>query len=177
MNAHEVMLECPLVLHPDERVSDAITKAGHASIDVIPIVGSDGLYIGSVAKHALLEHADESERRVEELCCTDALLCTPGKPLEELQHDATSAIPHQTIMVVDEEGKFHGMVPWVHWAVDEAKVQSGHPRSPLEVRSHSMHLIWKCLDCGETMFRKSGTPEKCPSCGASRGSFALYTED
>lgn len=177
MNADEVMLACPLVLQPGERVGVAITKAGPADIDIIPIVSADGTYVGSVAKDELVRHASETARSIDDLCCTDAILCAPGSPLEALQHDATSAVPHRTIMVVDDNGKFHGVVPWVHWAVDEAKVQSGHPRSPLEVRSYAMHLLWKCLECGETMFRNSGTPNACPGCGAGPNSFALHTED
>lgn len=68
-----------------------------------------------------------------DLCCIDALVCGPEFPLENLKHDA-SAIPHRTIVVVYDGGYFKGIVPDVHWAVDEAKVQSGYPRNRLEVR-------------------------------------------
>lgn len=177
MNANEVMLECPVTLRPDDTVADAMVRASTADVDILPIVDDTGHYIGSVAKTVLVDNAPGTTQSVQDLCCTDALLCKPEFPLEEFAHDAESAIPHRTIVVVDDAGQFCGVVPWVHWAVDEAKVQSGHPRSPLEVRSYSMHITWRCLDCGELSFRKSGTPVECPSCGAGPDSFALYTED
>jgi hypothetical protein len=86
-----------------------------------------------VSKTSLIDHTKHSGGKVMDLCCIDALVCGPEFPLENLKHDA-SAIPHRTIVVVDDGGYFKGIVPDVHWAVDEAKVQSGYPRNWLEVR-------------------------------------------
>ena len=177
MIASEIMMESPVLLHPGGTVADAIGQAATSTLDVIPLVDADGRYVGAVSKAALVNSAAEPSRRIEEVCCADALICAPDDPLENLHHDSSTAVSHQTVMVVDTSGRFQGVVPSVHWAVDEAKVQSGHPRSPLEVRTYSMHLIYKCLHCGYLVQRNAGAPVACPHCGAGSTEFALYTED
>lgn len=176
MIAHEVMQECPVILEPNATVAEAIVDAARSNIDLIPVVDSSGHYHGAVSKVSLIDHAKHSGGKVIDICCTDALVCDPRFPLENLDHDASDT-PHRIIVVVDDEGQFKGIVPNVHWAVDEAKVQSGYPRNRLEVRTHSMHLIYRCLECGALMSRNDGVPEQCPHCGASSREFALHTED
>ncbi|MCL6593145.1 MAG: CBS domain-containing protein [Alicyclobacillus sp.] len=176
MIAREVMMVSPVVLHPEATVAQAMVDAAQSELDVLPVVDGQGQFIGAVAKAALIDSASRN-CRVADLCCADALLCAPEEPVEHLRHDASSSVPHQTIVVVDRSGRFHGVIPSVHWAVDEAKVQSGHPRSPLEVRTSQMHLVWRCLECGAQETRNVGLPERCPHCGAPASEFALHTED
>lgn len=175
MNAIEVMMECPITLDPTDTIAKALSQASQSTLDLLPVVDKSGKYYGTVAKNTLAENSDTQTRKVSSLCCDDALICEPHFALEELDHDAMSSTPHRTIVVVDQNGKFQGIVPYVNWAVDEAKVQSGHPRSPLEVRTYSMHLIWKCLECGHAYTREDGIPDICPHCQGHE--FALYTED
>lgn len=177
MNASEIMLECPVVLDPDMVIPQAFERARESTLDILPVVDAGGYYHGAVPKVTLVENYNQQEKRVMDLCCTDAIVCAPNFALEHLKQDADSAIPHKTIVVVDDAGHFRGIVPEVHWAVDEAKTQSGQPRNRLEVRTVSMHLTWRCVDCGELMNRNEGLPQKCPHCGAGPDSMALYTED
>jgi CBS-domain-containing membrane protein len=177
MIAKEVMMQAPVVLRPEMTVADALADAARSELDVLPVVDGSGRYLGTVPKSALADQSADTGRKVSSLCCSDALLCDPETAIEHFQHDATSAVPHRTIVVVGRDGRYHGVIPSVHWAVDEAKVQSGHPRSPLEVRTSNMHLIWRCLECGELAKRNDGIPAVCPSCGADAGQFCLHTED
>lgn len=177
MKASEIMLENPVVLAPEMSMQEAAAHAGRSTLDILPVVDESGQYRGSVSKSAIVQHLNDAQKRVVDACCTDALVCAPGKPLEHLAHDAESPVPHQTIMIVDETNQFCGIVPYVHWAVDEAKTQSGYPRNRLEARTVSMHLIYKCTECGEMIPRNDGMPERCPSCGAGPGAISLYTED
>ncbi|WDL96153.1 DUF7130 family rubredoxin-like protein [Alicyclobacillus sp. ALC3] len=177
MNASEIMIETPVTLDLGMSIQEAASHAGRSTLDILPVVDGSGQYHGSVSKAALVENLHDNQKRVEDACCTDALVCTPSKPLEHFAHDAQSPVPHQTIMVVDEQNRFRGVVPHVHWAVDEAKTQSGYPRDPLEARTASMHLLYKCTDCGEMIPRNSGIPAQCPSCGAGPNDISLYTED
>lgn len=177
MIAREVMMETPITLRPGMTVSDAVSGAARSTLDILPIVDGTGQYHGSVSKAVLMDNVGAGDKQVDDLCCADALLCKPEFAVEHFRHDADSAVPHRTIMVVDDAGHFHGVIPQVHWAVDEAKVQSGHPRSPLEVRTSNMHLIWRCMHCGELITRNDGIPSKCPSCGANSSEFSLHTED
>ncbi len=170
-------MECPVTLGPDTTVLESIQRAAASTLDVLPIVDASGRYVGAVRKSTLLDAASNSTAPVASLCCDDALVCSPDDALEHFAHDPSSSTPHKSIMVVDELGRFRGVVPEVHWAVDEARVQSGHPRNPLEVRTVSMHLTWRCEDCGELSARNEGIPASCPSCGASSEAFCLYTED
>ena len=174
MNAAEVMMNCPFTLDPNTSIEQALQGAAQTPHDVIPLVDSKGRYVGTLPVASLVDAADK-HRTVRDLCCDDAIVCAPDFALEELNHDASSATPHRTIVVVDDQDRFCGIVPYVHWAVDEAKVQSGHPRHPLEVRTYSMHLIWRCLNCGELLRRNTGTPTSCPGCGGKE--FGLHTED
>ncbi|MET3289134.1 UNVERIFIED_CONTAM: rubrerythrin [Brevibacillus sp. OAP136] len=176
MIAAEVMLECPVILDPNATVADAIMRASQSDLDVLPLVDHSGRYCGTVRKETIIDNAKKREGKVIDLCCADAIVCNPAFPLENLDHDA-SANAHRTIVVVDDAGLFKGIVPNVHWAVDEAKVQSGYPRNRLEVRTYSMHLTYRCLDCGALMTRNEGLPGDCPHCGADAQAFALYTED
>jgi rubrerythrin len=48
---------------------------------------------------------------------------------------------------------------------------------PAVGRADTMELMWRCGQCGEMGHRKDGVPEKCPSCGASRGEIEFVTED
>lgn len=139
MIAHEVMLEYPVVLEPNTTVAEAIQNVAWSDIDLIPVVDASGRYHGAVSKASLIDYAKHSKGKVQDLCCTDALVCGPEFPLENLKHDA-SAIPHRTIVVIDDAGQFKGIAPNVHWAVDEAKVQSGYPRNRLEVRTPYLSL-------------------------------------
>lgn len=175
MNAREVMTPCPVTLSPGQSVSEAIAIAGTASMDILPIVDKSGMYCGSVPISTLIDNAQTSDIRIDGLCCTNALVCDPHFSLEHLSHDEQNPVSHKTVMIVDEDGHFHGVVPHVHWAVDEAKVQSGYPRNPLESRTISMHLTWRCLDCGDLTTRNSGIPSECPHCCGD--AFALHTED
>lgn len=177
MIAQEVMMECPVTLGADTTVLEAIQQASKSSLDVLPIVGEGGRYVGAVRKSTILDSAANSTAPVASLCCDDALVCAPQDALENFSHDPSSSTPHRSIMVVDSLGRFRGVVPEVHWAVDEARVQSGHPRQPLEVRTYSMHLTWRCEDCGELSTRNEGIPTSCPSCGAASEAFCLFTED
>lgn len=177
MKANEVMLQSDLVLTPAISVADAKRRAAKSVMDVIPVVDDSGRYVGAVQKSALLDYRGSDKDKITNACCTDALTCTQGFALEEFQHDAESPIPHRTIMVVDDDGSYQGIIPQVHWAVDEAKTQSGHPRDRLEVRTYAMHLTYRCTECGELVKRNSGIPEACPNCGAPQSEFALYTED
>lgn len=177
MKAHEVMLQPDLVLHPTASVADAKRKVARSIMDVIPVVDDQGRYVGAVQKAALLDYRGSERDDVTNACCEDALTCSQGFPLEDFQHDAESPIPHRTIMVVDDDGGYRGIIPHVHWAVDEAKTQSGHPRDRLEVRTYAMHLTYRCTVCGELIQRNSGIPPECPTCGAPESDFALYTED
>jgi len=175
MNANEIMMTCLVTLSPGQSVKDAIAAAGTSTLDILPIVDAGGMYRGSVPLSTLIDNAASESAPVDGLCCNDALVCAPSFSLEHLSHDATSAVPHRTVMIVDEGGRFQGVVPYVHWAVDEAKVQSGYPRNPLESRTASMHLTWRCLDCGDLTTRNSGIPTVCPHCRST--AFSLYTED
>lgn len=176
MIAREVMMQCPVTLEPEWSVGQAAAHASTADLDILPVVDRQGRYHGAVSKAALLDAAP-TNRPVRELCCGDALVLQPDSAIENLSHDSASTIPHRTLMVVDGQGRFHGVIPQVHWAVDEARVQSGHPRSPLEVRSYAMHLTYRCLACGGVTQRNDGPPGTCPHCGAGSEDFALYTED
>jgi hypothetical protein len=175
--AREIMLECPVTLRPDTTVAEAMTAAGQSELDILPVVDGSGCYQGAVRKASLVDHAGDTERRVRDLCCADALVCRPDFAVEHLSHDSSSTVPHRTLMVVDEDGQFLGVVPQVHWAFDEACAQSGHPRSPLEVRTYTMHLVYRCLSCGSQITRNDGMPGSCPYCGADPSEMALYTED
>lgn len=177
MIAREVMMETPVMLRPDMSIADAMSGASQSGLDILPIVDGRGHYHGSVSKAVLMDNASTGQKSVVDLCCADTLLCSPEFAVEHFEHDAESSTPHRTIMVVDNAGQFHGVIPHVHWAVDEAKVQSGHPRNPLEVRTSNMHLIWRCLNCGELVTRNGGIPHGCPNCGADSNEFALHTED
>lgn len=177
MIAKEVMMQTPIRLSPDMSIADAMTGASQSNLDILPIVDGHGYYHGSISKAILMDNAKTSNKRIVDLRCADALQCSPEFAVEHFKHDSESPVPHQTIMVVDPSGQFHGVIPHVHWAVDEAKVQSGHPRNPLEVRTSNMHLVWRCLQCGELLTRNDGVPDGCPSCGADSNEFSLYTED
>lgn len=177
MNASEVMLESPVTLAPDMLIGEAATHAGRSTLDIVPIVDQDGVYRGAVSKAALIDNMGAEGKHVVDICCGDAIVCEPDFSLEFLDHDAESPVPHQTIVVVDADRQFRGVIPHVHWAVDEAKTQSGSPRNQHGVRTVSMHLIYKCCDCGEWIYRENGMPDACPACGAGRDAIALYTED
>lgn len=177
MNAREVMLTIPVVLAPDDTIAAAVHKASASDLDILPVADATGRFLGAVSKADLVRHAHDPDARVGQLGSADILVCHPDHPLERLDHDPMSSVPHRTVVVVDEHGRLCGMVPWVNWAVDEARTQSGHPRSPMEVRTLSMHLHWRCLDCGYLSARTEGPPVRCPHCGAEQGAFALHTED
>lgn len=177
MKASEVMLESAVLLAPEMSVPEGAAHAARSTLDILPVVDAAGRYQGSVSKSALVGNLADSSRQVGDVCCADALVCGPDDPLEHLAHDAEASVPHQTIMVVDEGRRFRGVVPWVHWAVDEAKTQSGYPRDRLEARTVAMHLVYKCTDCGELMRRNDGIPPECPNCGAGSEAISLYTED
>jgi CBS-domain-containing membrane protein len=177
MNASEVMLPTEVTLQPDMDMSEAIRFAANSKLDVIPVVDEQGIYHGAVEKSALVDHAHDPHSQVRDVCCGDAFVCAPNYALEHLKHDAMSPITHHTVMVVEDDGRYRGVIPYVHWAVDEAKTQSGHPRNRMEARTMAMHLIWKCLDCGELVTRNEGIPSGCPHCGAPSTEFALHTED
>lgn len=177
MRASEVMLEHAVVLRPEMGIMQALSNAAASSLDILPIVDNQGYYHGAVAKSVLVDSMVQPDRSVMDVCCADAIVCTPGFALERLDHDAQSAVPHQTIVVVGDDGRFEGIIPQVHWAVDEAKTQSGHPRNRLEARTVSMHLTWRCTDCGELTKRNADVSGCCPSCGADATALALHTED
>ncbi|MBX6395178.1 MAG: CBS domain-containing protein [Alicyclobacillaceae bacterium] len=177
MIAREVMMECPVTLRPDSTVAEALAVAVQSELDILPVVDESGRYQGAVRKSSLVDHAGETRCRVRDLCCADALVCRPDFAVEHLSHDSSSTVPHRTLIVVDEDGRFRGVVPQVHWAIDEARAQSGHPRSPLEVRTYTMHLVYRCLSCGWQTTRNDGIPGSCPHCGADPSDMALHTED
>ncbi|MDQ0188768.1 CBS domain-containing protein [Alicyclobacillus cycloheptanicus] len=177
MNASEIMLESPVVVPPDMLIPEAAERASRQTLDIVPVVDSNGIYHGAISKAALVDNLQNKDRSVVDICCADAIVCSPDFALEELAHDAQSPVPHQTIVVVDDNRQFRGVIPHVHWAVDEAKTQSGYPRNRLEARTVSMHFIYKCTDCGEWLYRNSGIPPQCPACGAGPEAMSLYTED
>ncbi|KPV45524.1 DUF7130 family rubredoxin-like protein [Alicyclobacillus ferrooxydans] len=177
MKANEVMLDSDLILRPTSSVADAKRRVARSALDVIPVVDDSGRYHGAVQKSSLLDYRGSDEDSVTNVCCEDALICDRAFALEDLNHDAESPIPHRTIMVVDHDGTYQGIIPQVHWAVDEAKTQSGHPRQVLEVRTFAMHLTYRCTECGELVKRNHGVPSECPACGAGPSDFAMYTED
>ncbi len=46
-----------------------------------------------------------------------------------------------------------------------------------DANSDSRELLWRCFTCGQLVHRKTGLPEKCPSCFSHHREFALVEED
>ncbi len=175
MNVCEVMLYPSTILKPNMLVSEALALVEQTFHDVLPVVGDNNMYIGGVPKSLLLNHALKAETKIEEVCCQKVTTCPPSFALEHLEHEV--GFPYQTVMIVDDDGRFVGSISDVAWATDEAKTQSGIPRNNLAVRTSSMHLTWRCMECGHLERRNDGFVADCPSCGADANAMSLYTED